>query len=283
MRPPHVLVFDSGVGGLSVSQAIHRAIPSARLSYIADTACFPYGSQTDALITERCLGLILQSLSEAPADVIVIACNTASTVVLPRLREATEIPVVGVVPAIKPAAALSRNRRIGLLATPATIRRPYIDQLIRTFAADCELVRIGHPDLVRWIEDHVAGVPLPEQALSAALEPFRRSDVDTIVLGCTHYPLIQTQLTVLLPEVAYWVNSGEAIARRTVHLLSAAGFDTGSGAGAEPVWESVRFSGDSPAGMTDYLAHLGLNATTLITNWPERPLVAAPAKARGSV
>lgn len=281
MRPPHILIFDSGVGGLSVSQNIHAAIPAARLTYIADTACFPYGSQPEAVIIERCLGLILRSLAEAPADVIVIACNTASTVVLPRLREATDVPVVGVVPAIKPAAALSRNRRIGLLATPATIRRAYIEQLVDAFAADCVLTRVGHPELVRWIEDDVAGVPLPEQALSEALEPFRVARVDTVVLGCTHYPLIRPRLKNLLPEVAFWVDSGEAIARRTVHLLNVAGFDTAPGAGGDPVWESVRFSGDMPPGMSGYLQRLGLPARTLVSNWPELSLADGSVTARG--
>ncbi len=281
MRLPHVLVFDSGVGGLSVSRNIHAAIPAARLTYIADTACFPYGSQPEALIIERCLELILRSLAETPADVIVIACNTASTVALPRLREATEIPVVGVVPAIKPAAALSRNRRIGLLATPATIRRPYIDQLIDAFAADCVLTRIGHPELVRWIEDDVAGLALPEQALSEALDPFREADVDTVVLGCTHYPLIQRRLQVLLPDVTFWVDSGEAIARRAVYLLDAAGFDAGLKTSDGRVWEAVRFSGAMPEGMGRYLAHLGLPAETLVSNWPEPPVAGASLTARG--
>lgn len=276
-----MLVFDSGVGGLSVSRDIHAAIPAARLTYVADTAFFPYGNQSEALIMERCLGLILRSLAVAPADVIVIACNTASTIVLPRLREVTDIPVVGVVPAIKPAAALSRNRRIGLLATPATIRRAYTDQLIEAFAADCLLIRIGHPDLVRWIEDGVAGIALPERALSHALEPFREAGVDTVVLGCTHYPLIQQRLQVLLPDVAFWVDSGEAVARRTVYLLSAAGFDTSLRASADRVWEAVRFSGAMPTGISRYLEHLGLRAKTLVSDWPEPSVADGISTARG--
>lgn len=268
MTAPSVLVFDSGVGGLSVSQNIHAAIPSARLTYIADTACFPYGSQSESLITRRCLDLILHSLSEQPADVIVIACNTASTIVLPSLRAATHIPVVGVVPAIKPAALLSRNRRIGLLATPATIRRAYIDQLVEAFAADCELTRVGHPELVSWIENEVAGTALPEHALSQALEPFRAAGVDTVVLGCTHYPLIQQRLQLLLPDVAYWVDSGEAIARRTESLLTLAGFDTAAPAGSDVVWDAFRFSGAIPDGISHYLQRLGLPAETLVPHWP---------------
>lgn len=224
-RVPEILVFDSGIGGLSIARCLHRQIPAARLTHVADNAGFPYGSQPEATVVERTVGLVMEQLRQRPFDVIVIACNTASTVALPALRAATEIPVVGVVPAIKPASALSENRRIGLLATPATVRRPYLERLIDEFAADCVVERVGHPELVTWIEDWARGQPLPEPALSVALQPFREAGVDTLVLGCTHYPLITATLQKLLPEVRFWVDSGEAIARRTLYLLEQAGFD----------------------------------------------------------
>ncbi|WP_404368922.1 glutamate racemase [Marinobacter sp.] len=269
MRPPEILVFDSGVGGLSVAQCIAGVIPAARLTYVADNLCFPYGDQPEAVVVSRCVALIRQSLAAKPADVVVIACNTASTVALTFLRQAIDVPVVGVVPAIKPAAALSVNRRIGLLATPATVRRPYLDGLIAEFASDCTLERVGHPDLVHWIEAWVRGESdLPGKALERVLQPFRDAGVDTIVLGCTHYPLILAALQAQLPEVRHWVDSGEAVARRTLHLLQASGFcQGGEKAGAAPVVTAL-FTGEVPAGIGDYLAGLGLVSERLAGNWP---------------
>lgn len=270
MNAPRILIFDSGVGGLSIAQCIRQAVPSARLIYLADNACFPYGDQPEAVVTERCLGLITDTLSHYPADLIVVACNTASTVVLPRLRAGTHLPVVGVVPAIKPAAAVSGNRRIGVLATPATIRRPYLEQLIKEFASDCRLERIGHPELVRWIEGWVAGRPLPVDQLQAALAPFREQQVDTVVLGCTHYPLIRDQLQQLAPGVKFWIDSGEAIARRTDHLLREAGFelDQGDSPPADEPVVAALFSGPLPNGIGAFMAALGLAATVTQGNWP---------------
>lgn len=224
-RVPEILVFDSGIGGLSIARCLHRQVPAARLTHVADNAGFPYGNQPEGTVTGRTVTLVMEQLRERPFDVIVVACNTASTVALPALRAATDIPVVGVVPAIKPASAVSENRRIGLLATPATVRRPYLEDLIDEFAADCLVERVGHPELVTWIEDWARGRPMPEPALSVALQPFREAGVDTLVLGCTHYPLITETLQKLLPEVRFWVDSGEAIARRTLYLLEQAGFD----------------------------------------------------------
>ncbi len=117
---PRVLMFDSGVGGLSITTCIHQAIPSVRFGYVADNACFPYGDQPEPVVDARCLELITAALEVFPANIVVVACNTASTVTLPALRAALSVPVVGVVPAVKPAAAISANRRIGILATPAT-------------------------------------------------------------------------------------------------------------------------------------------------------------------
>lgn len=267
MSAPRILVFDSGVGGLSITQCIHQSLPSARLVYLADNACFPYGDQPEALVTERCLRLIEDSLKVYPSQLIVVACNTASTVVLPHLRAMTHLPVVGVVPAIKPAAAVSMNRRIGLLATPATIRRAYLDRLVDEFAADCELHRVGHSELVRWIESWVAGEPLPDAALAEVLAPFRDARVDTVVLGCTHYPLIVEHLRGLLPDVPYWVDSGEAIARRTSDLLRRAGYMVAESRNG-PALDAMLFSGKVPAGIQQFLPRLGLEAERFLGDWP---------------
>ncbi|MCH8497072.1 MAG: glutamate racemase [Marinobacter sp.] len=264
MQQPQVLIFDSGVGGLSVAQCVHQRLPACALHYLADNAFFPYGEQPEDLLIERCVRLIQKYLQRHTIDLVVIACNTASTVVLPHLRAAISQPVVGVVPAIKPAAALSRNRRIGLLATPATVRRPYLEQLIGDFASDCEITRVGEPVLVRWIEEWVAGKSLPEQELALLLRPFGAADVDTVVLGCTHYPLITEALQRACPSVSDWVDSGEAIARRTADLLGPA-----ASAPVAPASVQAHFTGPLPAALGAFMARIGLPPVALSSDTPE--------------
>lgn len=264
-----VLVFDSGIGGLSIAGCIHQALPAVQLVYLADSAGFPYGGQPETVVVERSKRLIGEALAALPCDIVVVACNTASTVVLPALRAMTDTPVIGVVPAIKPAAALSHNRRIGLLATPATVTRPYLTGLIEAYASDCLIERVGHPDLVCWIERLLSGEPLPCDELSCALQPFRDAGVDTVVLGCTHYPLVMPLLKELLPEVSHWVDSGEAIARRVAWLLEQAGLDSsGTSSSCRYSIEQVLFTGQVPDGLEGFLAALGLAAGQLQGNWP---------------
>ncbi len=267
-----VLVFDSGVGGLSVAACVRQHLPGTELLYLADNAGFPYGDQPESVVVERCCRLIGKAIEHYPTDVIVVACNTASTVVLPHLRAMTATPVVGVVPAIKPAAAKTENRRIGVLATPATVRRPYLDQLVSEFASHCLVERIGHPDLVRWVEESVSGVEVSRAALSSAVARFREAGVDTVVLGCTHYPLLLSALREVLPEVRFWVDSGEAIARRVSHLLAEHGkHDSAADAGAfngSPV-SAALFSGPAPTGLANFMIGLGLGPQTVLDNWPE--------------
>ncbi|TBW57884.1 glutamate racemase [Marinobacter halodurans] len=268
MSAPHVLVFDSGVGGLSIAACLRTRLPGVRLSYLADTAGFPYGDQPEATVIHRCVNLVERLMADVPVDLVVVACNTASTVVLPALRERLGIPVVGVVPAIKPAAALSMNGRLGVLATPATVRRPYTDDLILRFAAHCDVTRVGHPGLVRWAEDKVAGQPVPLEALREAVRPLGDAGVDTVVLGCTHYPLIRDELAIVLPEVRHWVDSGEAIARRVAFLLQEAGLDAaGSLKGCE-MGMTARFSGAAPAALEVFLPRLGLEPGPVRDQWP---------------
>ncbi|AOY88502.1 glutamate racemase [Marinobacter salinus] len=281
--PSRVLVFDSGVGGLSVAGCIHQQLPAAELVYLADNAGFPYGDQPESVVVERCCSLIAEALAQLPCDVIVVACNTASTVVLPHLRAMTTVPVVGVVPAVKPAAEKTRNRRIGLLATPATIRRPYLDNLVNEFAGDCYVERIGHPDLVRWVENSVGGMDVPRDALAEAVSGFRKAGVDTVVLGCTHYPLLLEALRATLPEVEFWVDSGDAIARRVGYLLDGQGerprTDMGNVKPCEPV-RAALFSGPVPQGLASYMASLGLTPHEVFGYWPGG---AESATATGSV
>lgn len=273
---PRVLVFDSGVGGLSVAACIRRHMPGLDMVYLADNAGFPYGGQSEPVVIDRCCTLIARALEIYPSDVIVVACNTASTVVLPHLRTMTPVPVVGVVPAIKPAAAKTVNRRIGLLATPATVRRPYLDRLVEEFASDCLVERIGHPGLVRWAEDLVSGNEVPLAELQAAMKPFREADVDTVVLGCTHYPLLLESLKQSLPSVRFWVDSGEAIARRVAWLLDQAGQRAALESQArevdyQPV-SAALFSGPAPEDIASFMAGLGVAPDRVIEHWPLEPL-----------
>ncbi|WP_111497502.1 glutamate racemase [Marinobacter bohaiensis] len=266
MSTPRVLVFDSGVGGLSIAACLHAAMPSVSLTYLADTAGFPYGDQSEETVIARCVALIERLMAQEPVDLVVVACNTASTVVLPALRERLQVPVVGVVPAIKPAAALSENRRLGVLATPATVRRPYTEDLIQRFAADCEIVRVGHPGLVRWAEAKVGGRPVPLAELAEAVRPLADAGVDTVVLGCTHYPLIRDELVQVLPEVRHWVDSGDAIARRVHYLLDEAERLVD---GCETSPMNARFSGPVPGEFETVLNGLGLLAGRVDGGWPE--------------
>jgi glutamate racemase len=264
------LVFDSGVGGLSVASCIRKKLLAVELVYLADNAGFPYGGQQSSVVIDRCCSLIGKALEQFPCDVIVVACNTASTVVLPHLRAMTATPVVGVVPAVKPAAGLTVNGRIGILATPATVCSSYLDNLVKTFAPDCCVERIGHPDLVRWVENLVVGVSVPRKALSEAVAGFREADVDTVVLGCTHYPLILDALKQALPGVLFWVDSGDAIARRVEYLVSQVGNKTPvvdpDVREEQPVVVAL-FSGPAPDGLAGFMNGLGLRPRTITGRW----------------
>ena len=268
---PRVLVFDSGVGGLSVAACIHRALPGVELVYLADNAGFPYGDKPEQVVIDRCCHLVRKCQQQFACDVIVIACNTASTVVLPRLRAMTDTPVVGVVPAIKPAATCSRNRQVGLLATPATVKRPYLDELVQEFASDCQVTRVGHPGLVRWAEELVTGTEPPQTELDEAMAPLRASGVDTVVLGCTHYPLLLPWLRKSLPEVTFWVESGEAIARRVGYWLAQAGLlaaaETPKGQTHAVVVQAC-FTGPAATGIALFMAEMGIPVVTVKGGWP---------------
>lgn len=220
----HLLVFDSGVGGLSIVQHLRNALPEVRLTYLADSECFPYGTLSETHLVERVLGLLGEACERLHPDVIVLACNSASTLALPALRQQLQQPIVGVVPAVKPAAGISASKVIGLLATPGTVNRRYTDDLIARFAPDCEVLRLGSADLVEIVEQHLWGERQAGSRFEEVLSPWtadpRWPSVDTVVLACTHFPLVKAQLSAVAPTVRHWVDSGEAIARRTLHVLS---------------------------------------------------------------
>jgi len=220
-----VLVFDSGVGGLSVFDAIASSGHALELDYAADNAWLPYGLKSDEQLRARVPSLLTSLVAQWAPDIVVVACNTASTIALERVRAALSVPVVGVVPPIKPAAALTRTGVIGLLATPATVRRTYTTDLITQFAADKRVVRFGSAALVQAAEHKLRGEPFDPAAITEAIEGLYGApggaEIDVVALACTHFPLLAQELAAASPRAAVWLDSGEAIARRVAHVLIA--------------------------------------------------------------
>ncbi|CDG23188.1 Glutamate racemase [Xenorhabdus poinarii G6] len=218
---PTILVFDSGVGGLSVYQEIRQLLPDLHYIYAFDNEAFPYGEKTAEVIIERVVQVVDTIQKKHPLAIVVIACNTASTVSLPVLREHFPFPVVGVVPAIKPAAKLTCNRVVGLLATRATVNRHYTKELIARFASDCQMHSIGSAELVELAEGKLHGKDVPLKELEKILKPWLKMEEppDTVILGCTHFPLIAEELSQVLPSGTRLIDSGSAIARRTAWLV----------------------------------------------------------------
>jgi glutamate racemase len=216
-----ILFFDSGVGGLSVLGPTLKLLPNAPIVYAADSAGFPYGKKSDAELASRIPALLGRLVERFHPRLAVIACNTASTIALDHVRSALDLPVVGTVPAIKPAAEMSKSRVIGVLGTEATVRQPYVDDLAAKFASDCTLVRHGSPELVELAEAKLAGAYVSVDAVQAAAQPmFDASEgarIDTVVLACTHFPLLGEELRSAFPEVGY-VDGGDGIARRIAYL-----------------------------------------------------------------
>jgi len=220
---PSILVIDSGVGGLSVCQSILAIGGPLQVIYFADDAFAPYGLLDEVVLEARLEKIVSSMLAIHQPHLVVLACNTVSTLLLPQLRTQFDVPFVGVVPAIKPAAKHSITNRIGLLATPATVKRAYTDDLIDDYAGNCDVIRVGSNELVLQAEALLAGKNVSLEVIESILKPFLSDDVmpdvDTIVLGCTHFPLLKIYLNTILPRVS-WVDSGEAIAKRVHNLLN---------------------------------------------------------------
>ncbi|MGD9426371.1 glutamate racemase [Pantoea sp. NSTU24] len=218
---PTVLVFDSGVGGLSVYDEVRQLLPDLHYLYAFDNAGFPYGEKSETFIVERVVAIVEAITQRYPLSLVIIACNTASTVSLPALRERFAFPVVGVVPAIKPAARLTRNGVVGLLATRATVRRPYTHELVAQFAGSCHIEMLGSAELVELAEAKLHGAQVAREEVRRIVQPWLRmaEPPDTVVLGCTHFPLLREELQQVLPEGTRLIDSGAAIARRTAWLL----------------------------------------------------------------
>jgi glutamate racemase len=226
-----ILLFDSGVGGLTVYDALRKALPQAPVIYAADLAGLPYGTKTEAQIAARVSGLLGRMAERYQPRLACIACNTASTIALGMVRDVLEIPVVGTVPAIKPAAALTKTGTIGLVGTEATIRQAYVDDLEAKFAGGKRLLRIAAPGLVAAAEAKLRGQPV-DPALIADVHTRLAAmpgaqDIDTLVLACTHFPLLADELAAAFGEHVTQVDGAEGIARRIAHLLVGQDFASG--------------------------------------------------------
>lgn len=221
---PRVLVFDSGLGGLTVYPEITAVVPDGTFLYLADDAVFPYGRLTEPALIERVLAVMRVAIAEFAPAVVVIACHTAATLVLPPLRaEWPKIDFVGTVPAIKPAAAASRSKRVSVLATPGTVAREYTRDLVRTFAADCAVTLVGARRLASLAEAVMRGERIDDDAVLAEIAPAFVTEgdrrTDTIVLACTHYPLLLARLQTIAPWPVTWIDPAPAIARRVEQVL----------------------------------------------------------------
>ncbi len=221
MPNPSIFVLDSGVGGLSVVGNIRKLCPPLQIHYLADLAGFPYGVKTEQQILDRVINLLGQALPLCQPQIVIIACNTASTVVLDELRQRFSLPFIGVVPAIKPAAKLSQTGVIGVLATEGTVNRSYTHNLIKEFAGNQQVLLHGSSKLVLLAEEKLKRREFSVSEICAELSTgFRNAGaLDTVVLACTHFPLLKEELAQCLPQVKYWVDSGEAIARRVSYWL----------------------------------------------------------------
>jgi glutamate racemase len=225
-RAPTILVLDSGLGGLTVHAELRRVRPDARFVYAADDAAFPVGRLDEGTLRARVVAVMERLLARHAPDLVVVACNTISTLVLPALRARFAVPFVGVVPPIKPAAAATRSGLVTVLATPGTVRRDYTRDLIATYAGACRVHLVGSARFAPYAEAELRGEPVSDAAIAAEFAPcFVEADgrrTDVVVLGCTHYPLLRARLMRAAPWPVTYLDPAPAVARRVAALLGPA-------------------------------------------------------------
>ena len=243
---PTILVLDSGLGGLTVLREIVRLRPDAHYVYVADDVFFPYGRHSEEEIIARVVPMVGELIATHAPDLVTIACNTMSVSVMADVRAAYSVPFVGTVPAIKPACASSMTRLVSVLGTRATVKREYTQALIRDHARDCEVTLVGSGELASLAERALSGETIDDRDIAAELAPCfvgnpadASARTDTIVLACTHYPLLLDRLTKLAPWPVDWIDPAPAIARRVSDLLGDPGLESDT-AGAEMVFTSKR-------------------------------------------
>ncbi|KRQ13494.1 glutamate racemase [Bradyrhizobium sp. DASA03076] len=246
---PTILVFDSGLGGLTVLREVVAARPDAHYTYVADDAFFPYGHHSEDEIIARVVPLMGELIATHKPDLVVIACNTMSVSVMSHLRAAYRVPFVGTVPAIKPACAQSKTRRVSVLGTKATVKREYTQALIRDHSQGCEVTLVGSPELATLAEAALSGTTVDDSDIFAELKPCfvgnpedTTARTDTIVLACTHYPLLLDRMERLAPWPVQWIDPAPAIARRVSDLLGPYGCGIAQ-TGAEMIFTSNRAHG----------------------------------------
>lgn len=242
-----VLIFDSGIGGLSVLGEVRRQHPLLDLIYVADHAGFPYGGRNAGELVAHVVALMERLIAAHDPRAVVIACNTASTLVLPALRSRFDIPFVGTVPAIKPAAKQTRSNLVSILATPGTVKRDYTFELIRQFAPDVAVTLVGSDQLAALIEATLAGEQIDDAAIRAEIAPcFNDKDgrrTDVVVLACTHYPFLLDAFHRLAPWPVTWIDPAPAISRRLADVL------VGAGGGGKTRYYSTNPPAVFPAGI----------------------------------
>lgn len=257
-----IAILDSGVGGLSIYQEVLKKCPDNHFVFISDNQAFPYGTKTEKQLNERVTLVVARIVEQYSPDILIIACNTASTIVLPLLRQLYSFPIVGVVPAIKPAAGLSETGTIGLLATPGTISRAYTDSLIKEFAPNHTLIKVGSSALVQLAESKLRGTEVDTTLIEQELSPFiANEDIDTLVLACTHFPLLKNELIEVFnshSKKIQFIDSGEAIANRTFELSQNLKSSSKQGSA---VFTCINDSDQ----FTKYLSSIGLNSSKLLT------------------
>ena len=260
MTRPTILVFDSGLGGLTVFREVAAVRPDAALVYAADDAFFPYGPHSEADLVAHVVPLMGELIARTAPDLVVIACNTASVQVLPQLRARYAVPFVGTVPAIKPACAASKTKRVSVLGTVATVRREYTKALIRDFAQGCAVDLVGAARLPALAEDALRALPVDDAAIAAEIAScFVDRDgrrTDTVVLACTHFPLLLDRLQRLAPWPVAWIDPAPAIARRVVDLIG----PPAAGAAAAPARALFTSAKPVPAALAAALARFGIAA-----------------------
>ena len=232
-----ILAFDSGIGGYGIAGALRDRLPGAWITMLADNAFYPYGEVPDEALVARIERVIGEAIRDLAPDAIVIACNTASTVALGALRARFDLPFIGCVPPIKWAASLSRTRHIGLLATRATVRRPYLSELARRFAPDCRLIAHGARGLADLAEAAFRGIDIDREAIRGELEILFGQEggaaIDVVCIGCTHYSFLLEALRDASPEGIIWLDPAQAVARRAEAVLAGLSLAPGGSGGGE--------------------------------------------------
>lgn len=217
-----VVVFDSGIGGLPYLNWLIEAAPGEAYVYVADRKGFPYGDKAPDIVLKNIIEVVEIIIGKFEPRLVLVACNTASVVALQELRERFAIPFVGVVPAIKPAARLSQKKRVGLLATGRTVVEAYTDKLIADFASDCVVLKVGDSEMVRFVEKELFCVDAKRRRSETirAAEACKDADVDSVVLGCTHFIYLEDDLKKLLGPDVHVIDSLDGVGNQVLRVLN---------------------------------------------------------------